>query len=128
MALRVIGDMHQQTPDRRRHSTTPDVARLFEFGRIEAADTLGARLQSLRQQMQSLARRNVQTAFCFHGLELLIRKLTSFGVGEQPIDAAGNMVKMKRDRSHSAGTLMHLLVCQSPTVSDKVFFGRLQRM
>jgi hypothetical protein len=128
MTLRVIGNVDQQTADRRGQLFAADSARVFKVHCCQFSDALHTAFESRTQSRENLLSSGHRIEFRFHGRSLFGRQQGSFRVSEQPIHAAANMLQLEGNRSDSRNTRVQFDVTQIAALLVDVFARQFQRV
>jgi len=105
-----------------------DAARLAEIGRDERANPLGGDLNSLAKLLEDLLMRCAAVRLAFERRDLLSGELLALGVGEQAVEASGDVAKLKGDRRQAVGVFVDLGAGQRTAPFGDVFFGEFERV
>jgi hypothetical protein len=130
VALGVIGDVNEQTGYRSGEISPADGARLFQVGGVlaKSLDALGTCGQRGLQLGEELIARRMWIGFSAECRELFKFEWVALGVGQQAVDAAGDMTELKGDRGKIRWVGVKLLFGKLATPGLKVFRGKLNRV
>jgi hypothetical protein len=97
VALSVVGDVDEEAADGGRELFAADGARGFQVCGGEIADASGGVVEAFVKFVEERSNGDARLRFRFHGGELRFGELIVFGVGEQAVDAAGDVADVKCD-------------------------------
>src|ERR1700724_3129683 len=103
VALRVVGEMDEQTYDAGGQLLFADAAGLVEVGSGEGANALGSGFETCVEFGEELVARGSGVGFGLHGSNLFGRELITFCVGEQAVEAARDVAQMEGEGRESEG-------------------------
>src|SRR5580698_10181078 len=112
MTLRVIGHMHQQSANTRRQLLLSHSARLIKITSRQSTHTLRRQFQSLVEFHKERFPARAWVHLALQRRNLVIGKLMTFCVSQQPVKASRNVPQMKRNRREVKRSRMQVSLAQ----------------
>ena len=118
VALSVVGDVDEKAADRGRKLLAADRAGEFQIRGCEITDAHGCVVEAFVKFVEDRSNGGGSFGFGFQGGELRLRELIVFGVGEEAIDASGNVANVKGHGGKTMGSGVEIILgeAEAPVV------------
>lgn len=126
MALGVVGDVDEQAADAGRQLLAPNAAEGSGVNRCQGKDALFATREGCLHLGEQVGAGLVSTLLKFEGCKLVWRKLVAFRVGEQAVEAAGDVPQLEADGGQAEGLGVHLGSGEAVSPLGDIFPGEVE--
>lgn len=118
VALGVVGDMDEEAAYGGGELLTADGAGEFEVGAGQIANAGGGVIEGFVEFLQDRSNGDDRVGFSFQRSELRIGEVVAFGVGEEPIDATGDVTDVKGEGRQAVrlGVKVFLREAEAPVI------------